>query len=155
MKTALSSPHPQQSEVDVSNCVVLFVDDERNVLHGLTRSLRRQPYTTFTARSAENAMEILKAHNVDLVVSDENMPGMCGTRFLSWVADNFPEVMRIILTGQPDVPSALRAINEGQVYRYFTKPCHIVELAVAIRHGLEEKQLRRRSPGAKPTSTDE
>ena len=69
------------------------------------------------------------------------MPGLCGTRFLSWVADNFPEVMRIILTGQPNVPSALRAINEGKVYRYFTKPCDVVELALAIRLGLEEKEI--------------
>ncbi len=139
MKTERSST--QQTEVDVSACVVLLVDDEPNVLHGLTRALRQQPFTTCTARSAEDAMNILKAHRIDLVVSDENMPGICGTRFLSWVADTFPEVMRIILTGQPSVPSALCAINEGKVYRYFTKPCDIVELALAIRHGLEEKDF--------------
>jgi DNA-binding NtrC family response regulator len=69
------------------------------------------------------------------------MPGTCGTRFLSWVADNFPEVTRIILTGQPTVPSALHAINEAGVYRYFTKPCDVVELALAIRHGLEERNF--------------
>ena len=139
MKTERSST--QQTEVDISACVVLLVDDEPNVLHGLTRALRQQPFTTCTARSAEDAMNALKAHTVDLVVSDENMPGICGTRFLSWVADNFPEVMRIILTGQPNVPSALRAINEGKVYRYFTKPCDVIELAHAIRSGLEEKEF--------------
>lgn len=131
----------QQAEVDVSACVVLLVDDEPNVLQGLTRALRHQPFTTCTARSAKDAMDVFKAHNVDLVVSDENMPDICGTRFLSWVADNFPDVMRIILTGQPNVPSAIRAINECKLYRYFTKPCDIVELALAIRHGLEEKAL--------------
>ena len=139
MKTERSST--QQTEVDVSACVVLLVDDEPNVLHGLTRALRQQPFTTCTARSAEEAMDVLKAHSVDLVVSDENMPGICGTRFLSWVADNFPEVTRIILTGQPTVPSALRAINEGRVYRYFTKPCDTVELALAIRYGLEGENV--------------
>ena len=143
MKTERSST--QQTEVDVSAPIVLLVDDEPNLLHALTRTLRQQPYRINTARSAEEAMAILKAHRVDLVVSDENMPGICGTKFLSWVADNFPEVMRIILTGQPNVPSALRAINEGRVYRYFTKPCDIVELALAIRHGLEEKDLRHES----------
>ncbi len=130
-----------QTENAQSVPVVLLVDDEPNVLHALIRGLRQQPYRINTARSAEEAMDILKAHRVDLIVSDENMPGTCGTRFLSWVAEHFPDVMRIILTGQPNVPSALRAINEGKVYRYFTKPCDIVELALAIRHGLEEKEI--------------
>jgi len=130
-----------RTEVDQSTPIVLLVDDEPNLLHALTRSLRQQPYRINTARSAEEAMDILKAHKVDLVVSDENMPGTCGTKFLSWVADHFPEVTRIILTGQPTVSSALRAINEGGVYRYFTKPCDIVELALAIRQGLEEKDF--------------
>lgn len=128
-----------QSEVDVSASIVLLVDDEPNLLHALTRALRQQPYHINTARSAEEAMDILKAHRIDLIVSDEHMPGTCGSRFLTWVADNFPEVTRIILTGQPTVSSALRAINEGGVYRYLAKPCDIVELALAIRHGLEEK----------------
>ena len=139
MKTERSSM--QQTEVDVSSCVVLLVDDEPNLLRGLARTLRQQPYRINTAHSAEEAMDILKAHRVDLIVSDEHMSGISGTKFLTWVADNFPEVLRIILTGQPSVPSALRAINEGSVYRYFTKPCDIVELALAIRHGLEKKEV--------------
>ncbi|MBN2292117.1 MAG: response regulator [Pirellulales bacterium] len=139
MTTNQSSP--QQTEIDVSACVVLLVDDDSDILHGLTRALRQQPFKTCTARSAEEAMHVLKAHSVDLVVSDENMPGMCGTKFLSWVAENYPQIMRIILTGQPSVDSALNAINEGRVYRYFTKPCDTVELALAIHYGLEEKHL--------------
>lgn len=143
MKSESSVAH--RTEVAQSAPIVLLVDDEPNALHALTRALRQQPYRINTARSAEEAMEILKAHRVDLVVSDENMPGTCGTRFLSWVADNFPEVTRIILTGLPTVPSALRAINEGGVYRYFTKPCDVVELALAIRHGLEENKVLRQA----------
>lgn len=139
MKSELSDAH--STEVSRPKPVVLLVDDEPNMLHALTRALRQQPYQINTARSAEEAMQILKTHRVDLIVSDEQMPGLCGTKFLSWVADNFPEVMRIILTGQPNVPSALCAINEGKVYRYFTKPCDVVELALAIRYGLEEKEV--------------
>ena len=135
------SPVAHRTEPARSAPIVLLVDDEPNLLRALTRALRQQPYHINTARSAEEAMDILKAHRVDLIVSDENMPGICGTKFLSWVADHFPEVMRIILTGQPNVPSAIRAINEGKVFRYFTKPCDIVELALAIRHGLEEKEF--------------
>jgi len=135
MKTKQTTAAP--AEVDLTDAVVLLVDDEPNVLHGLSRALREQPYQIYTTRSAGEAMDVLKAHRVDLVVTDENMPGISGSRFLTWVADHFPGVMRIILTGQPDVPSALRAINEGEVFRYFTKPCDIVELAMAIRQGLE------------------
>jgi len=118
---------------------VLFVDDEANVLHGLARALRGQPYRILTARSAEEAMWTLKTHPVDVVVTDEQMPGMSGTEFLTWVASHFPEVIRIVLTGHATVPATIRAINEGKVYRYFTKPCRDVELALAIRHAIEEK----------------
>ncbi len=131
----------QQSMVDISGCIVLLVDDEPNILHSLARGLREQPYNCLTAQSAEEAMEIFKTHCIDAIVSDENMPGISGTKFLSWVADNFPEVTCIILTGQPSIPSAVNAINEGKVYRYFTKPCKVVELALAIRQGLEENHL--------------
>ncbi len=137
----IQRPTTKQDEIDVSACVVLLVDDEPNQLLALTRSLRQQPYRINTAGSAEEATEVLKAHRIDLIVSDENMPGTCGTQFLAWVAVNFPEVPRIILTGQASVPSALRAINKGGVYRYFTKPCDIVELALAIRQGLEDKEV--------------
>jgi len=137
MKTESSQAH--RREADPFTPVVLLVDDEPDLLHALARTLRQQPYHVNTARSVAEAMEILKAHRVDLIVSDENMPGTCGTRFLSWVAKHFPSVTRIILTGQPTVPSVLRAINEVGVYRYFTKPCDVVELALTIRRGLEEK----------------
>ena len=118
---------------------VLLVDDDANLLHGLTRVLRNQPCRLFTAHSAEEAIDILKAHPVDLIVSDEYMPGMPGTEFLSWVAQQLTEVVRIVLTGQPNVPSLVRAINEGQVFRFLTKPCNDVELALVIREGLDAK----------------
>ncbi len=114
MKAERSST--KQNEVNELSYVVLLVDDEPNLLRGLTRALRHHPYRIYTARSAEEAIDILKAHKVDLVVSDENMPGMCGTEFLSWVTDHLPEVTRIILTGQPNIPSALNALDEGRVY---------------------------------------
>jgi len=118
---------------------ILLVDDEPNLLHSLCRAFRKQPYDVYTARSAEEAMEVMKAHPVDLVVSDENMPGMSGTKFLTWVAENFPQAIRIILTGQPDIPTAMRAINEGKVYRFFTKPCDATELQLTIQEALENR----------------
>jgi DNA-binding NtrC family response regulator len=129
-------------ELERSTPVVLLVDDEPNVLHALTRSLRAQPYRIYTTRSAEEAMEIIKSRRVHLVVSDEHMPGLRGSDFLSWVAVEYPDIVRFVLTGQPDVPSAMRAINSGGVSRYFTKPCDVVELALAIRGGLEASTAR-------------
>lgn len=119
--------------------IVLLVDDDQNVLYGLARAFRHQPYRLYTATSGEEALLILKSHNVDVIVADEQMPGMHGTELLSWVADNCPEVMRIMLTGCPTIDSAIRAINEGSVYQYFTKPCNPAQLGVAIRKAMEYK----------------
>ena len=118
--------------------VVLLVDDDQNILHGLVRALRHQPYRVYTATSGEEALLILKGHRVNVIVSDEQMPGMCGSDLLAWVAENCPKVMRIVLTGRPTVEAAIRAINEGAVYQFFTKPCNPAVLAVAIRKALEQ-----------------
>ncbi|MCA9174598.1 MAG: response regulator [Planctomycetales bacterium] len=124
-------------EITKATHTVLLVDDEPNLLHSLSRTLRGQPYQIYTARSAEEAKDILIKHRVHLIVTDENMRGMRGSDLLAWVAEQMPEVVRIVLTGQPSVPTMTRAINEGRVFRFFTKPCNDVELAMAIRDGLE------------------
>jgi two-component system, probable response regulator PhcQ len=116
---------------------VLLVDDDESVLHGLARLLRDQPYRLLTARSAGEAMEILKAHPVHVIVSDECMPGISGSDLIAWVARKLPDVTRIVLTGHATAQTAIRAINEGSVYRYFMKPCDVVELALTIRSALE------------------
>jgi len=121
------------------NRTVLLVDDDANVLHGLARALRRQPYDLYTARSGDEAMAILKARKIDVVVSDQQMPGMSGNDLLAWVAENDPQVTRIVLTGHATTDTAIRAINEGLVYRFFTKPCNEVELAVTIRKAIEDR----------------
>ena len=121
--------------------IVLLVDDDQNILHGLARALRHQPYQLYTATSGEEALLILKGRNVDVIVTDEQMPGMCGGDLLAWVAENCPEATRIVLTGRPTVEIAIRAINEGGVYQFFTKPCNPALLGVAIRKALEHKAL--------------
>jgi DNA-binding NtrC family response regulator len=124
---------------------VLLIDDEPNVLSGLKRVLHKEPYTILTAATAEEAAQILAAQSVDLLVCDEEMPGMSGTEFLSRVAQQYPDTVRIVLTGHPSLPAALRAINEGKVYHFFTKPCNEIELAIAIRQALQEKDLLAKS----------
>ena len=124
---------------------VLLVDDEDNVLRGLVRALRGQPYRLYTAKSGEEAMWVLKRQTVDVVVADEMMGGLSGTDLLAWVADNYPDVMRIVLTGHPSVDLAVRAINGAGVYRFFVKPCKEVDLAIAIRTALERSDELRRN----------
>lgn len=124
---------------------VLLVDDEPNVLEGLTRVLRKEPYEILTANSAEEAAGLLEDNQVDLIVCDEEMPGMSGTEFLARVTRDYPDVVGIMLTGHPTLPAALRAINEGKVYQFFTKPCSEIDLAITIRRALEQKDLKQKS----------
>jgi DNA-binding NtrC family response regulator len=118
---------------------VLLVDDDPAVLDGLARALRREPYRILRAGSADEAARVLSSEPVDLIVCDEQMPGMSGSEFLARVAREHPQVMRIMLTGNPSLPAALRAINEGRVYHFFTKPCNEIDLALKIREALELK----------------
>lgn len=120
---------------------ILLVDDEPKVLAGLKRLLRDEPYEILTAGNAEDAAEVLSRTSVDLIVCDEQMPGMSGTEFLAGVARDYPDVVRIVLTGHPTLPGALRAINEGRIYQFFTKPCNEIDLAIALRRALEQKDL--------------
>lgn len=111
---------------------VLLVDDDVNLLRGLSRTLRKQPYRVLTARSAEEAEDVVRRHPVSVVVSDERMPGKCGTEMLGWVAENCPEIVRIVLTGYPMPDTIRRAATHGRAFRFFTKPFDSCDLASAI-----------------------
>ena len=120
---------------------VLLVDDDANLLYGLVRSLHGQPYRLYTARSGEEALHLLRTHEVDVIVVDEKMPGMSGCDVLAWAAKNAPDVVGIVLTGYATTETAIRAINEGCVYQFFTKPCNEARLATAICQAIEHRDL--------------
>jgi DNA-binding NtrC family response regulator len=124
---------------------VLLVDDEPKVLSGLRRVLQDEAYEILTAGNAEEAASVLRSASVDLILCDEEMPGMPGTECLTGVAREYPDMVRIVLTGHPTLPSALRAINEGQVYQFLTKPCNETDLAITMRRALEQKDLAAKS----------
>ena len=121
--------------------VVLLVDDEPNVLAGLQRAFRKEPYDIFCATSAKEAWVILQGRKIDVVISDQDMPGVSGTEFLANVRQSFPETVRYILTGQATLDVAIQAINDGAISRFFTKPCNPVDLIVTIRQALQQKDL--------------
>jgi two-component system, probable response regulator PhcQ len=124
---------------------VLIVDDEQSTRKLMKEALGMEPYELLIADSAEKALQIFKNTAVDVVISDEMMPGMPGSEFLALVRRKYPETIRMILTGHASIDSAIRAINEGQIYHFFTKPCRIYDLAVSIRKALQQKELMKRS----------
>ena len=122
---------------------VLFVDDDPHVLAGFTNAFRREPYLVLTARSGEAGLATLAANAVDVVVSDERMPGMTGVEFLAKVREKYPSTIRMTLTGHASLEVAIRSVNNGQIYRFLTKPCSPAELNIAIRQGMQLRELVR------------
>ena len=120
---------------------ILLVDDDPNVLAALSRALRKEVYQVATAGSSAEAISILSRQRVDLVVSDEEMPGGSGSDLLARVRRSWPETARFILTGRATVDTAVRAINDGAVSRFLIKPCDPEELRVAIRQVLRQRDL--------------
>ncbi len=129
----------------MKRAMILFVDDDPNVTAALKRSLHREPYEIFTADSAADALKILALNKIDIVVSDERMPGMSGSVFLGQVRNAYPDTVRIILSGQADLEDVVRAINEGEIYRFCMKPINAADLGVTIRQAIQQKRLLEQS----------
>ena len=120
---------------------VLIVDDEPTITNLLKDVFSSEPYGILSADSAEEALSLLDREPVDVVISDEKMPGMSGTEFLTVVRQKYPDTIRMILSGHANFESAIQAINEGEIYRFFTKPCNVFDLALTIREALKKKDL--------------
>jgi DNA-binding NtrC family response regulator len=131
--------------VNPRNATILLVDDEPNITDALKRALRREPFEFLTATSAAGGLQLLALQHVDVVVSDEQMPGMSGSEFLAIVREKFPHTIRMILSGQASLEAAVRAINEGEVYRFFLKPCNPTDLIFTIQQALAHKRLEEQS----------
>ena len=101
---------------------VLVVDDDPAVCEVAARVLRRAGYSVVTASDGQRALEILKQRPVQLVISDQQMPGMSGIELLRVIRVRHPKVVRVMLTGDSDPETAVRSINEGEVYRFLRKP---------------------------------
>ncbi len=124
---------------------VLIVDDEPIITGLLKDALSNEPYDILSAASAEEALPILAREQVDVVISDEIMPGMSGSEFLTVVRQKYPDTIRMILTGHASLESAIRAINEGEIYRFFTKPCNVFDLAITIYQAIKYNDLLKES----------
>ncbi len=125
--------------MDLSN--ILIVDDEPGVIDALKRSFIDDPYQVHSAQNGNDGLSILAAHKIKVVISDEMMPGMSGAEFLSKVSTNFPDTVRIMLTGHASLSAAIKTINKGEIYRFFTKPWDDFELRFAVKSAVEKYDL--------------
>lgn len=120
---------------------VLIVDDEVHILNSLKRLLRKEGYNLRTVTSGEEGVSYVEKNPVQLVISDYRMPGMTGTEFLQKVKGLCPDAIRVILSGYADVGAVLKAINEGEVFRFIMKPWNDEELKTSIRQCLVQFDL--------------
>ncbi|MBP5947446.1 MULTISPECIES: HD domain-containing phosphohydrolase [Pseudomonas] len=122
---------------------VLLVDDEESILNSLRRLLRSQPYDVLLATSGAQALEMLTQQPVDLVMSDARMPNMDGATLLARVHELYPATTRIMLTGYADPAAIIKAINEGRIDRYISKPWNDEEMLLTLRQALEHQHSER------------
>ncbi len=122
---------------------VLLVDDEESILNSLRRLLRGQPYEVLLAASAAQALEIMATQPVDLIMSDARMPVMDGATLLAETHRLYPATSRILLTGYADLTMIIKAINEGQIHRYISKPWNDEEMLLVLRQSLEHQHSDR------------
>lgn len=120
---------------------ILLVDDEPHVLKALTRSLMDEGYDIVTATGGEEALGIAQTRSFKVVISDERMPGMCGSEFLSLMHLRQPQVVRMLLTGHASIEAAMKAVNQGNIYRFLVKPWDDVELRLAVHTAIEKHDL--------------
>lgn len=120
---------------------LLLVDDEPNIISALQRLLRRDGYTILACDSPEKALEVLAERPVDVILSDQRMPGMSGVEFLRRVRQTHPETVRIVLSGYADLQFIADAINEGAIYKFLTKPWDDDQLRQQIREAFRSKEI--------------
>ena len=125
-----------------ANATIVIVDDEEMVLTSLESFLSLETeYQVDTFSSPTEALEFIRGHDVNLVISDYLMPEMDGISLLAKVREAKPDVTRIILTGYADKENAIKAINEVGLFQYVEKPWDNEDLRIIIRNGLEKQEL--------------
>lgn len=110
---------------------ILFVDDERRVTSALKAIFRRE-YDVLIANSGAEALTILSKSRVDVIISDQRMPEMLGSELLATVSRQYPQTMRILLTGFMDRAAIVDSINEGEIYRFINKPWRNEEMREVV-----------------------
>jgi signal transduction histidine kinase len=119
---------------------LLIIDDEEEILKALKRQFRRN-YVVHTANSAEEGFKVMTENPIQVIISDQRMPGMQGAEFFGKIKTEFPDAVRLLLTGYADIQAVIAAINDGNIFRYVTKPWDPVELDTIVREAFERYDL--------------
>ncbi len=127
----------------MSDYTVLVVDDEVNVQKSLRRLFMDTEYKVLLANSGKEGLEFLAKEPVHLVISDYRMPEMNGVEFLAKVKAEYPDTVRMILSGFADVEAVVDAINQGEIYKFLAKPWNDQELLSTVKRAFEHSFLKR------------
>lgn len=128
-----------QDSFDASRYKVLCVDDEPNILSSLRRMLALEGFQVSTADSGEAALVHMIKEHVDVIISDMQMPNMNGMALLDKVSQQWPNTMRLLLTGTSDLTAADEAVAQGKIYRYISKPWEDDELLATLQSALRQR----------------
>ena len=124
--------------LDIVDIVVLAVDDDPQLLHGMSLRFRSHPFRLLTAAGAHGALRILENEAVDVILVDEGLPGIQGSDFLGIVQKKYPHVRRIMFTGDPDEASIGCKISDVEVDAIVAKPCRFESLVEVISMSVEK-----------------
>jgi len=133
-------------EMNSTAIKIVLVDDEAAVLHAVRRIFSHsQIVDLICVQDPFEAMKIVAEQDVGLVISDQRMPGMTGLEFLAWVNATHPDIIKIIMTGDTDIQTAVQAINDIGVYKFIRKPWDNDDLYWTVIRALEMVQMRRKN----------
>jgi two-component system response regulator HupR/HoxA len=122
---------------------ILFVDDEVRLLRSIERGLLDEPYNLLFAESGKDALKLLEENEVHVIVTDMRMPEMSGLDLLRIVKEKYPRIVRIILSGYTQVTTLLTAINQGEIFRFITKPWKMEdEFKSVLRQAVEYHRVQ-------------
>jgi sigma-B regulation protein RsbU (phosphoserine phosphatase) len=123
---------------------ILYIDDEEDNLTVFYSTFRRH-YEVHLAHSGREGLELMQKHQIQVVIADQRMPEMTGIEFLEKIIPEYPDCIRMVLTGFSDVEAIIQAINKGRVYRYITKPWNKDGLKITIDQALETYHLKQQN----------
>lgn len=119
---------------------LLVIDDEEEILKALSRQFRRK-HDVYTAQSADHGLRIMTEVPIQVIISDQRMPGMNGVEFFNRVKNDYPDAIRLLLTGYADIQAVVAAINDGNVFRYIPKPWDPIELETIVNEAFQRYRL--------------
>ena len=138
----MSENENKKAAIEPEKLSLLYVDDEENNLVSFKAAFRRD-FEVLTAESGAEGRKILESRDVAIVITDQRMPFMTGVEFLESIVDEFPDTIRLLITGFSDIQAVIDAINKGRIYHYVQKPWDETYLKNIINNAFETYRLRK------------